>query len=194
MRAADAAAELVELSQAELIRAVDDDGVGVRKVQARLDDGRADQHLGLVFEKVQHDLLELFRPHLPVRHGDSGFRHRIGELERDAFDRFDAVVEKENLAAALQLAQDGIADHAIIVTRDIGLDRQPVERRRLDDAQIADSHQRHVQRARDRRSRQADDVDQLAQLFQPLLVGHAETMLLIDNHQSQVLELDVLLQ
>jgi len=39
--AADAAAQLVQLREAELVGAVDDDGVGVRVVDAGLDDGRA---------------------------------------------------------------------------------------------------------------------------------------------------------
>src|SRR5258707_203205 len=41
VRAADAAAQLVQLRQAELVGAVDDDGVGGRNVDAGLYDGRA---------------------------------------------------------------------------------------------------------------------------------------------------------
>ena len=41
MRTADAAAQLVQLCEAELVGAVDDHGVGVRYVDAGLDDGGA---------------------------------------------------------------------------------------------------------------------------------------------------------
>ena len=42
----DAAAKLVQLGQAEAVGVVDEDRVGVGDVQARLDDRRADQHVG----------------------------------------------------------------------------------------------------------------------------------------------------
>jgi hypothetical protein len=46
MRAADPTPELVELRQAELVRAVDDDGVRGGDVDAGLDDGGAQQNVG----------------------------------------------------------------------------------------------------------------------------------------------------
>ena len=48
-----------------------------------------------------------------------------------------------------------------------------------------------MQRARDRRGRHGQHVDLLAHLLQPLLVAHAEALLLVDDEQAQVLELDV---
>ena len=47
LRAADAAAELVEIGEAEAVGAVDDDRVGVRDIEAALDDRRGDEHVGL---------------------------------------------------------------------------------------------------------------------------------------------------
>src|SRR4051794_27731100 len=46
-RSADATTQLVELRQSERVRAVDDDGVGVRDVEARLDDRRAHEDVEL---------------------------------------------------------------------------------------------------------------------------------------------------
>ena len=155
MRAADPAAQLIELRQAELVGAVDDDRIGVGKVEARLDDRRANQHLRLVLEKIEHDFFQFFRPHLAVGHGHLRFRNQIGELERQAIDGFDAIVQKKHLPAAFELAQDRVADQPLVVAGHVGLDRQAVHRRRLDDAQIADADQRHVQRARNRRRGEA---------------------------------------
>src|SRR5690606_17863002 len=45
VRPSHAATQLVQLGQAEAVGAVDDDGVGVGDVDARLDDGRAQQHV-----------------------------------------------------------------------------------------------------------------------------------------------------
>ena len=52
-RPPDAAAELVELGQPERVRPVDDDRVGVRDVQPRLDDRRADEDVGLARRRTR---------------------------------------------------------------------------------------------------------------------------------------------
>ena len=194
VRAADPAAQLIELRQAELVGAVDDDRVGVGKIEARLDDRRANQHLRLVVEKIDHDFFQFFGPHLAVGDGHLRFGNQVAELQRQPIDGFDPIVKKEYLPAALELAQNGIADHPLIVAGNVGLNRQAVHRRRFDDAQIADADHRHMQRARDRRRGQAEDVDQLAQLFQTFLVHHAEAVLFVDDHQPQIFELHVFLQ
>ncbi len=103
-------------------------------------------------------------------------------------------MQKEHLAAAFELAQDRVADQPLIVAGYVGLNRQAVHRRRFDDAQIADADQRHMQRARNRRRGEAQNVDELAQFFEPFLVHHAETVLFVDDDQTQILELDVFLQ
>ena len=123
-----------------------------------------------------------------------GLRDKIGEFQSQSVDGFDAVVEKEDLAAALELAQDRIANQALVVAGHVGLNRQPVHRRRLDDTQVTDAHQRHMQRARDRRRRETQDIDQLAEFFEPLLMHDAEAVLFVDDHEAQVFELDVFLQ
>ena len=43
-------------------------------------------------------------------------------------------------------------------------------------------------------ARHGEHVDLLAHLLQPLLVAHAEALLLIDDQQAEILELDVLRQ
>ncbi len=53
--AADAAAQLVQLRQAVQVRAVDDDRVDARDVEAVFDDGGRDQHVELVLHEPQHD-------------------------------------------------------------------------------------------------------------------------------------------
>jgi hypothetical protein len=51
VRTADAAAQLVQLGQAEFLGAVDEDGVGVRVVDAGFDDRRAQQQVGALLVK-----------------------------------------------------------------------------------------------------------------------------------------------
>ena len=60
--------------------------------------------------------------------------------------------------------------------------------------QVADAGHRQVQRPRDRRRRQRQDVDLAAELLEPFLGGHPEPLLLVDDDEPEVLEPDVLRQ
>ena len=73
----------------------------------------------------------------------------------------------------------------------MGIDRQSFLRRRIDGGDIAHPGQRHIQRAGDGGGRQGQDIHFGAQLLQEFLVGHPEALLLIDDHQPQVLELHI---
>ena len=66
MRSADAAAQLMDLRQAESIGAIDDDGIGGGHVDAALDDGRADEEVEAAMIEIEHQLLELALAHLAV--------------------------------------------------------------------------------------------------------------------------------
>ena len=82
VRATDATAQLVQLREAEAVRAVDDDRVGRRHVDAALDDRRAEQQVGAPVVEVEHDLLEVALAHLAVADHDARLRHELGELLR----------------------------------------------------------------------------------------------------------------
>ena len=128
--AADAAAELVELRQAELVGVVDDDRVRVGDVEAGLDDRRADEDVGLAVGELEHHALELVLVHLAVADADLGLGHELAELARDQLDVVDAVVDEVDLAAALHLAHDRLADDVVVELGDVGLDRQALLGRR----------------------------------------------------------------
>ena len=104
-----------------------------------------------------------------------------------------AVVDEEDLPVAVQFAQDGVADQLGVEPGHAGFDGQPVLGRRLQVGDVAEAQQRHVQRSRDRRGRHRQHVDGLAQGLEPLLDLDAEPLLLVDDHQPQVLELHVVL-
>ena len=139
----------------------------------------------LARDERRHHLLELAGGHLAVAHHDARLGHERGEAFRDALDRLDAVVEVEHLAAPRQLRLDGVAHQPLVVAADDGADGQALARRRLDDAQVAGAHEREVERARDRRRAHREDVDLGAEPLQPLLVAHAEAVLLVDDDQAQ---------
>src|SRR5947209_1906534 len=134
-----AAAQLVELREPELARAVDDDRVHARDVEAGLDDRRADQHVVLGVRELHHDALEPAFVHLPVRDDEPGVRNELPQAVRLLLDALDAVVDVVDLAAAVELAEDRLPEDVVGPFDDVRFDRLAVLGRRLDDADVADT-------------------------------------------------------
>ena len=91
-RPSHAAAQLVQLGKAELIRVFNDEGVHVRNVDTGLNDRRADQNLNLPVGHCLHHVRQLLLIHLPVRHRNGHIAEPLLELRRALVDRFDPVV------------------------------------------------------------------------------------------------------
>ena len=119
--------------------------------------------------------------------------HEFADSIGHRLDGGHPVVQKENLPAAIQLPLDGIADDLFVKLDHRGLDRQPILRWRLNGAHIARAGEGHMQRARDRRGGERQHVHRLPQHLELLLVQHAEALFLVDDHQSEFLEPNVLL-
>ena len=103
-------------------------------------------------------------------------------------DRAHPVVHPEHLALTQQLAADRLDGDALVVAADVREDRLAVGRRRLQQGQITDPDEAHLQRARDRRGGEREHVHVRLQLLHRLLVLHAEALLLVDDQQPEVLE------
>ena len=170
VRAPDPAADLVELAQPEHVRALDDQRVRLRDVDARLDDRRRDEHVGVAAEERMHPLLQLALTHLPVRDDEAQLRAELLQLLGCLFDRLDAVVEVERLPAALDLALERRLRERLVVLADRGSDRAAALRRRLDDRDVAEPGERHVERARDGRRGEGEHVDLEPEAAQELLL------------------------
>ena len=106
----------------------------------------------------------------------------------------DARHDVERLAAAVVLAQQRLAHGDGVELADIGADREAVDRGRRDQRQLADAGEGELQRARDRGRGERQDVDVGAELLEPLLVGDAEVLLLVDDEEAEVLEAHALRQ
>jgi hypothetical protein len=195
VRTADAAAQLVQLRQAELVGAVDDDGVGVGDVDARLDDGRAHQHVEALLVEVEHHLLQLALGHLAVGDADARLGHQLLQFALHALDALDLVVQEVDLAAARELALEGLAQQRAV----------PLARRRSAPPGGAPAAVAMIDRSRRPaiamlsvrgigRGGEREQVHLGAQRLQRLLLAHAEALFLVDDDQAQVLELHVVLQ
>ena len=60
-----------------------------------------------------------------------------------------------------------------------------------DVADLADPGERHLERPRNRRRRQGEDVNRRAEALELVLGGHTEPLFLVDDEQAEVLECDV---
>jgi hypothetical protein len=135
--------------------------------------------------------LELPLRHLAVRDEEAQVGTELAQMLGRVLDRLDAVVQVEGLAAALVLAHEGLAHELLVVLPDVRADRQPSLRRRLDDADVPQPGERHVQRAGDRRRREREHVDLEPKLAQELLLRDAEALLLVHDHEPDVFRDDV---
>ena len=142
--------------------------------------------------EVEHRRPRRVLVHLSVADGDARLGDEALEPAALASDRLHAVVDEEDLPAARELAPDRRREEPLVERTDERPHGTAVGRRRLDDRQVADARQRHLERARDRRRRQRQDVDVDAHLAQLLLLRDAEAVLLVDDQQPEVLEPDVL--
>ncbi len=192
LAAADAAAELVELREPEEVGAIDDHRVRARDVEAALDDRGRHEDVVAAVDEVEHRLLERRLAHLAVRDGDARRGHELLQVLRLLVEPVDAVVDVEALAAARELARHRLADDLVVPPRDDGAHGAAIDRRRRDEREIAQAGDGHLQRARDGRRGQRQDVDLRADLLDALLVRDAEALLLVDDEQAQVLEVHVL--
>ena len=180
----DAAAQLIKLRQPKHVGAVDDDGVDRRQVEPGFDDVGRNQHVEGTVVKLGHRRFQVPRPHASVGGGNLDLGHQIPQRRRDTVQVADPGADEKRLPAAVFLAQDRLADDHRVIGQNEGAHRQPVHWRRRDQAHFAKPRQRLLQSPRDRRRRQGQHMDVGLQFLQPLLVGDAEMLLLVDDQEA----------
>ena len=192
--AAHTSAQLVQVAQAEVLGIVHDDRIGIGNVNAVLDDGRGDQHVEFPVDKVHDQPLQLLGGHLAVPHAHAGLGADAGDKPLHGHQVLDAVVDEVDLSAAREFRFDGVADDLLREYVRLGEDRLAVGRRGRNDGQVPRTHQRELQRARNRRGGERQRIDRNAHLGELFLGGDAEFLLLVDDQQPQVAEHDLLAQ
>ena len=188
-RAAHATTQLVKLSKAEDVGAVDDDGVGARQVEPRFDDRRREQDVVLALVERTHPLFDFAGAHLSVRGDGLHLGHVFAQPGLDLFHVGNARHDDEALPAAVVFAHQGLTHDHVVPFHHVGPYRQAVDRRGLDGGQFAQARHRHLQGARDGRGSQCEHMDIGAQLLELFLVRHAEPLFLVHDYEPKVLEI-----
>ena len=157
-RAPDAAAQLVQLRDAEVVRPVNEDGVRAGDVEAAFDDGRGEKHVRVAAREAAHLLGEDRRGHLAVGDLDLRLRNERAQPRGHLVDGHHAVVQEIDLPAARELALDRAAHHGVGSARDRGVGGDALARGRAQQRQVAHSRHGEVERARDWRGAHGQHV------------------------------------
>jgi len=103
-------------------------------------------------------------------------------------------VDVEDLAPTLQLKEDGLPHQEGIKGSEEGLDGLAPRGRGLDAGKVFEAHQGGVEGAGDGGGGEVEGVHLRLELPDPLLLGHAEAVLLVHDEEAEVPEAHVLLE
>ena len=92
-----------------------------------------------------------------------------------------AIINKINLSATLNFTANGFRNEFHIVFHHIGLYRQTVFRRRVDNTHFTHPDKRHVQGSRNRRSTQGKDVDIVGPALPFFFLRHTKTLFFVHH-------------
>ena len=191
-RPTDPSPELVQLCEAEQIRPLDDERVDLRQIQTGLDDGGGHQNVVFAAPEVEHHLLELAFGHLTVGNRAPGVGDQLPDPCHRPVDRLHSIVYVEHLPLPQHLPADRRRNCLLIEGPHVGEDRMAIFRSSSNVAHVADSGQGHLESSRDWCGGQREHVYPYAEPLDLILRLDSETLLLVDDEQSQILELDVL--
>ncbi len=204
--AADAAAQLVQLRQAETLGVFDDHDAGVGHVDADFDHRGRDQQLRLAVLERVHLRVLFVGLQTPVNQADAQIRQigaqlfgrGFGGLRVELVGLLDQRADPVNLAACTRGFTDA-SEHvvALVVVDHHGRHRRAARRQLVDHRHVEIRIQRLRQRARDRRRRhdhlvRRGSLGPLVAQRQALL--HAEAVLLVDDDQRKTIEGDAALK
>src|SRR4029077_2988524 len=161
LRPADAPAQLIQVGEAKLVRPIDDDGVCVRNIEAAFDDRGANEHVNLPGNESRHNAFQFVGIHLTMPDLNSGLWTKIDDPITHPLNTRYPIVQEEYLALPFEFAINRCANESLIISRHYRFHGQTVEGRSLDRGHIFYAHQRQIQGARNRCSRERQHIDQL---------------------------------
>ena len=178
----------MKIRKTEILGTINDDGVGIRNVDAVFDDGGREQHIVVVIREIEDNLFQFLRFHLSMTYGYAGIRDILVDHLCDMGEIVDAIIHEIHLAVARHLKVNGISNNLSPKGVDLRLDRIAVGRRRLYDTQVAGTDQRELQGAGNRRCRHRKGIDIRLHLTKFLFRGDTKFLFLVNDQQPQILE------
>ena len=137
---------------------MDDDCVGVRNIKPCLYNRCRHKHIYVTIYKVKHYLLELSFVHLSMCVGNIGIRNYRRYLRRHILNALHHIEHIVHLPAPRKLSYYCLPYKLLVILRDKGLYRHPVDRCLCEHTHVPYTHKAHVQGSRNRRCRQCEHV------------------------------------
>ena len=123
----------MHIAQSVVLSVVDNDGVSVRNIESRLNNCCRNKHIVFPLHKIEHNLLQSLPVHLAVSRDDTRLRHQPLYCSGNVGQLLNAVIDKENLSAAVEFVADGLFQDALVVGVNLGEHGLAVGRWRADD-------------------------------------------------------------
>ncbi len=122
-----------------------------------------------------------------MRHTHARLGRGLVHTRHGVVDGLDAIGHVVHLAAATHLQANRRAHHIGVVLPHVHDHGATPGGRRGNQAHVAHAARGHLHSSRNRRCREREHVDLLAQVLELFLVLHAKALFLVDDHQAQVL-------
>ena len=204
LAAADPAPELVQLAEAVALGVLHEHHGRVRDVDADLDHGRGDEHVGAPGGEGGHRLLLLLRAHLAVHQHDAVVLELAalealvlggGGARLEHLGLLDERADDEGLAALVELFPDALVGAGALGVGggDVGDDRPAPGGELVQGRDVEVAVGGEGERPRDRRRGHVQDVrrEALRRLaVQRSALVDAEAVLLVDDGDRETVELD----
>ena len=184
--------QLMQVAQSVMMGIVDDDGINIRNIQSRFNNGGGDQHIIFTFNKLKHHLLQFVTFHLAMGHGNLYAWYHALNHYRNIHDVQHPCGDKKHLSSALYFISNGLFDHLFAKWMNLGLHRVPVWRRCIDDRKIAGAHKRKLQGSRNWCGCEGQGIHIHAEHFHLFLGPNAKFLLFIHDQQSKILKYNIL--
>ena len=109
-------------------------------------------------EKAYHCLFQVSLFHLAVCHGEPCPGNQLHEPFSHGIYGLNPVVDKKDLSTPFQFKFNGAGNGRFVIMGEMGLNRMPVLRRRLNNTEIPDAHEGEMKCSGDRGCGQGQHV------------------------------------
>ena len=127
-----------------------------------------------------------------MRHGYPCLGYRLCKSCGAAIYALNEIIKIKYLTAAAKLSLYRLDNYDLVVLKHVGLNGKSVAGRFVEHRHVPDAAHSHIQRSRDRRRAERENVNVPRYLLQLFLLRYSESLLLVHDEQSKVLEFYIL--
>ncbi|MNL35362.1 hypothetical protein D3C87_1573920 [compost metagenome] len=160
---------------------IDEHRIRARNVHPGFYDRCANQNIDLMIEEREHCFFKLVFFHLAVTDFNSGLWNDLTNFISKSVDGFNAVVDKINLSTARDLGRNGFTNCFWVKLRYESTSRQTIDRSCVNQTQITNPNECHIERSWNRSRRKCQSIDMGAKFFNFFFMSHAELLFFVYN-------------